>query len=71
MINNDKLYNRTMLIDKELFLKLGYTQKHLYDIYHNRKIINIINNDIILNSPGYINKNNNNNNFNDKILILR
>ena len=43
MINNDKLYNRTMLIDKELFLKLGYTQKHLYDIYHNRKIINIIN----------------------------
>ena len=44
MINNDKLYNRTMLIDKELFLKLGYTQKHLYDIYHNRKIIKIIRN---------------------------
>ena len=44
MINNDKLYNRTILIDKELFLNLGYTQKHLYDIYHNRKITNIVNN---------------------------
>jgi DNA polymerase III alpha subunit len=44
MINNETLYNRVILINKKIFLDLGFNGKHLYDIYHHGKIIKIINN---------------------------
>ena len=43
MINNETLYNRVILINKKIFLDLGFNGKHLYDIYHHGKIIKIIN----------------------------
>lgn len=44
MLNSDEIYNKTILIDKKKFIKLGFNEKHLHDIYHHNKIIKIINN---------------------------
>lgn len=44
MINNDIIYSKIILIDKNIFIKLGFNEKHLYDIYHHSKIKKIINN---------------------------
>jgi DNA polymerase III alpha subunit len=57
MIDNEIIYSKVILIDKNIFLKLGFNEKHLYDIYHHSKIKKIIDNfkrDIPNNEEYYI-----------------